>query len=64
MQILKNISSLVAGSGNTAKNYTLFEDSNDKTEIQRTKHFQRQFDYYVRDTDQIKKYLRDRKSVV
>jgi len=57
MSIL-NIPNLLGGTGSVARNYTLFDESNSESEIERARRFQRQYDYYIRDTEQIKKYLK------
>jgi hypothetical protein len=56
-KILNQISSLLSGTQSNEAHYTLYNQFNSRTEVERTTHFQKQFDYYIGDTEQIRKHL-------
>ncbi len=55
--IITQISSFLSGSQSGGSHYNLYQQSNTLSEIERAKHFQKQYDYYLGDIHQIKKYV-------
>ena len=55
MSVLSKITSFITPQSSNHKD--LYEQFNSNTEVERARHFQKQFDYYIGDTDQIKKHL-------
>lgn len=56
-KLLNRIATMLSGTQSNETHYTLYDQFNSKSEIERTKHFQKQFDYYIGDTEQVKKHL-------